>query len=657
MDREQLIKEAVLDFRARRARAMALKKNKNKIKMAKKRAMKRLASSDKLIKRARKAAIQMLRKRVAGKMGMEYNNLSISQKIVIDKKLQRMLPAVGKLAKRLFPKIRKKEMERFNSMKQQMSNAIKEDLISEAKFEDIDGTTSINTKYSTKVYFNPTFLEIIRIIAKSRSFAGKKELRFLIDVEDKNKLYVWDSYDAEHANIISYFGILDSDKKKEIYSGYLRLQDKEYRSNIYKGKTNNYENDSDHFDRLTESDFEQLKKKSTLFKNIFDVFQMFENFHRLAEAKIDMGGYNVYIDPSFNEIEGLLNKSAYNQLRFIVDLTDKNRFYVWDAYSGDIHIDVFKEIQLGDSGDFYNDRMYIRGYIDKQENAISLYDQDKTRPVFNKIPKFKKLVDKYNRIIDEAYEGNKRNWKDIKSILRSGKNFSSKKERSFEIDNNGKKYKISLDNDKKIKIDKLNESKLELGNYVVYLNPSFNELQGLINKTGTKEVRFLIDKSDKDAFYVWDAYLGTHHKMVSVLKLGEYNNPDILKGYIDGEQQDMFIYNRTEHMSYLKNNAKFKKILEKYPPRFGFSDKDLMDEEKENPCWDGYEMIGMKKKGKREVPNCVPVEEDKKRKIPNSNPIAKALSNKIFQKRVERDRTKYDRKKDKKVVNEGENND
>jgi hypothetical protein len=28
-----------------------------------------------------------------------------------------------------------------------------------------------------------------------------------------------------------------------------------------------------------------------------------------------------------------------------------------------------------------------------------------------------------------------------------------------------------------------------------------------------------------------------------------------------------------------------------------------------DPCWSGYEMIGMKKKGRREVPNCVPIDE------------------------------------------------
>jgi len=28
-----------------------------------------------------------------------------------------------------------------------------------------------------------------------------------------------------------------------------------------------------------------------------------------------------------------------------------------------------------------------------------------------------------------------------------------------------------------------------------------------------------------------------------------------------------------------------------------------------DPCWSGYEMIGMKKKGGRKVPNCVPINE------------------------------------------------
>ena len=35
---------------------------------------------------------------------------------------------------------------------------------------------------------------------------------------------------------------------------------------------------------------------------------------------------------------------------------------------------------------------------------------------------------------------------------------------------------------------------------------------------------------------------------------------------------------------------------------------------KKGPCWSGYEMIGMKKKGGKNVPNCVPIKGKKKKK-------------------------------------------
>lgn len=34
----------------------------------------------------------------------------------------------------------------------------------------------------------------------------------------------------------------------------------------------------------------------------------------------------------------------------------------------------------------------------------------------------------------------------------------------------------------------------------------------------------------------------------------------------------------------------------------------------ENPCWDGYEMVGMKEKDGKEVPNCVPKKKKKSKK-------------------------------------------
>ena len=37
---------------------------------------------------------------------------------------------------------------------------------------------------------------------------------------------------------------------------------------------------------------------------------------------------------------------------------------------------------------------------------------------------------------------------------------------------------------------------------------------------------------------------------------------------------------------------------------------DLLQEKGTNPCWDKYKMIGMKTKDGKEVPNCVPIEEE-----------------------------------------------
>jgi hypothetical protein len=36
--------------------------------------------------------------------------------------------------------------------------------------------------------------------------------------------------------------------------------------------------------------------------------------------------------------------------------------------------------------------------------------------------------------------------------------------------------------------------------------------------------------------------------------------------------------------------------------------------QKKDPCWKGYEQVGMKKKNGKSVPNCVPAKDDKSKK-------------------------------------------
>lgn len=39
-------------------------------------------------------------------------------------------------------------------------------------------------------------------------------------------------------------------------------------------------------------------------------------------------------------------------------------------------------------------------------------------------------------------------------------------------------------------------------------------------------------------------------------------------------------------------------------------DQRLMEKPKSDPCWKGYKQLGMKKKGGKKVPNCVPTKEN-----------------------------------------------
>lgn len=47
-------------------------------------------------------------------------------------------------------------------------------------------------------------------------------------------------------------------------------------------------------------------------------------------------------------------------------------------------------------------------------------------------------------------------------------------------------------------------------------------------------------------------------------------------------------------------------------PAMPAAKKKTTKAKKEDPCWDGYEQVGMKKKNNKTVPNCVPKKAKKK---------------------------------------------
>ena len=110
---EDLMFEAVLSVAARRKRAMSFKKAKSKIMRGRKIAAKKMASPEKLKLRSRKKAIEVIRKKVAGAKGTDYKNLSPSEKMSIDKKVEKKKGLIAKIAKKQFQGVKKAEKERL----------------------------------------------------------------------------------------------------------------------------------------------------------------------------------------------------------------------------------------------------------------------------------------------------------------------------------------------------------------------------------------------------------------------------------------------------------------------------------------------------------------------------------------------------------------
>jgi hypothetical protein len=116
--------ERVIDYQERRKRAMTIRKYKNKLKLARVRSEKRLADSSHLEARARKAAIMLIRRKFAGKQGADYANLSPSAKIAVDKKIEPKKRLIAKIAARILPKIRQKEIARFRARNKSASEQL-----------------------------------------------------------------------------------------------------------------------------------------------------------------------------------------------------------------------------------------------------------------------------------------------------------------------------------------------------------------------------------------------------------------------------------------------------------------------------------------------------------------------------------------------------
>jgi hypothetical protein len=107
--------DEVLNRQQRRKIGLAMRKNRHKIARGREKAKKRTATLDVLKKRARKDAINMLKKKFA--KNRRYAELSFAEKEVIDKRIAKISKQrIETLAKKLLPKTKEKERARKLAM-------------------------------------------------------------------------------------------------------------------------------------------------------------------------------------------------------------------------------------------------------------------------------------------------------------------------------------------------------------------------------------------------------------------------------------------------------------------------------------------------------------------------------------------------------------
>lgn len=107
--------DEALTLQQRQKRARLMKRLAPKIKMGRKKAAKKIASPEKLKKRALKQAREILLKKLT--KGTSKGELSFARRQDIEKRLEKKKAAIQKIAKKIFPKIRAAELEKKRGKK------------------------------------------------------------------------------------------------------------------------------------------------------------------------------------------------------------------------------------------------------------------------------------------------------------------------------------------------------------------------------------------------------------------------------------------------------------------------------------------------------------------------------------------------------------
>ena len=133
-DKEDIEEARVLNIQQRQKLAQRMKSMSKRLARLRQIKAKQMPAQQRLRMRARKAAIMLLRKRATGRKNLEYSSLSRSQRIAVDTALvqrfgKNLNSLVGRLATRLMPRVRKHAQEYMKKAREE----VKESFVYEAK--------------------------------------------------------------------------------------------------------------------------------------------------------------------------------------------------------------------------------------------------------------------------------------------------------------------------------------------------------------------------------------------------------------------------------------------------------------------------------------------------------------------------------------------
>jgi hypothetical protein len=122
LEEETELEEAPLSVAQRFKRGRIAKRYASRTSRKRNIKLRRRAGREQLKSRARRGAIRLIKKRVAGKKGENYAQLSPSQKISVDKAAAKRMNQVDRIAKRMLPDVRRKETQRMKNRSNRNDN-------------------------------------------------------------------------------------------------------------------------------------------------------------------------------------------------------------------------------------------------------------------------------------------------------------------------------------------------------------------------------------------------------------------------------------------------------------------------------------------------------------------------------------------------------